>query len=67
MPSRVSFHEYSRINGETIYVQVIDAPEVVQLLPELPHLREFASSLYNGEYARFFQALGALFCVLPYN
>jgi len=29
------------------------------VLPQLPHLKDYSNSLYNGEYAKFFRCLGA--------
>lgn len=40
--------------------KLMESPEVLQTIDELPHLREFTSSLYNSEYATFFRALAAV-------
>ncbi|CAG8552299.1 5796_t:CDS:2, partial [Paraglomus occultum] len=37
--------------------KVIDAPEVLEVLNEIPHLEDYITSLYNCEYAKFFRAL----------
>ena len=37
--------------------KIIDSPEVIAVLPNLPHLQDFTSTLYNTEYAKFFRAL----------
>ena len=37
--------------------KIIDSPEVIAVLPSLPHLKEFTTTLYNTEYAKFFRAL----------
>ncbi|WFD29093.1 proteasome regulatory particle subunit [Malassezia sp. CBS 17886] len=37
--------------------KMMEAPEVLQMIDELPHLRAFTSALYNSEYAAFFRAL----------
>ncbi|CAG8521013.1 5386_t:CDS:2 [Acaulospora colombiana] len=37
--------------------KVIDAPEVLEVLHEIPHLEDYITSLYNCDYAKFFQAL----------
>ncbi|CAG8458825.1 13595_t:CDS:2 [Ambispora leptoticha] len=37
--------------------KVIDAPEVLEVLHEIPHLESYINSLYNCQYAKFFQAL----------
>jgi 26S proteasome regulatory subunit N7 len=40
--------------------QVIDSPEVLEVLHEIPHLKDYLESLYDGQYAKFFVALAAL-------
>ncbi|WFD20337.1 proteasome regulatory particle subunit [Malassezia caprae] len=40
--------------------QLMESPEVLQIIDELPHLREYTSSLYNSEYATFFRALAMI-------
>jgi len=37
--------------------KIINSPEVIGLLPQLPHLKVYSNSLYNCEYATFFKAL----------
>ena len=37
--------------------KVIDSPEVVSVMSSLPHLANFAGSLYHTEYAQFFKSL----------
>ncbi|EJU05144.1 PCI-domain-containing protein [Dacryopinax primogenitus] len=37
--------------------RIISSPEVNSVLPELPHLGDYFTSLYNCDYARFFRAL----------
>ncbi|CAG8433839.1 9602_t:CDS:2 [Ambispora gerdemannii] len=37
--------------------KVIDAPEVLEVLHEIPYLEAYINSLYNCQYAKFFQAL----------
>lgn len=39
---------------------MIDSPEVLEVLHEIPHLEDYLQSLYNGDYAKFFVALAAL-------
>lgn len=39
--------------------KVIGAPEVNQVLPDIPVLGELIKSLYNCRYDKFFSALGA--------
>ena len=38
--------------------QLITAPEVIQVLPELPTLSELMKNLYDSHYDKFFHALG---------
>ncbi|KAL9933682.1 hypothetical protein V8E36_007340 [Tilletia maclaganii] len=40
--------------------KLIQAPEVLQVVDDIPHLREFMSSLHGGDYASFFRALAAV-------
>lgn len=37
--------------------KIIDSPEVLQVIDEIPHLRSFVTSLYACEYGNFFRAL----------
>lgn len=37
--------------------KIIDSPEVLQVIDEIPHLRAFVTSLYACEYGNFFRAL----------
>lgn len=37
--------------------QVIDSPEVAQVVPDRPHLLPLVTSLYNTEYSQFFHNL----------
>jgi 26S proteasome regulatory subunit N7 len=37
--------------------KIIDSPEVLQVVDEIPHLRAFVTSLYACEYGNFFRAL----------
>ncbi|PWN87926.1 putative RPN7-subunit of the regulatory particle of the proteasome [Acaromyces ingoldii] len=37
--------------------KIIDSPEVLQVVDDIPHLRTYVTSLYACEYATFFQAL----------
>eukprot|EP01113_Clastostelium_recurvatum_P006522 TRINITY_DN1294_c0_g1_i1.p1 TRINITY_DN1294_c0_g1~~TRINITY_DN1294_c0_g1_i1.p1 ORF type:complete len:401 (+),score=113.75 TRINITY_DN1294_c0_g1_i1:28-1203(+) len=39
---------------------VIDSPEVLQVLHEIPGLTEYLNSLYNSDYAQFFRSLAFL-------
>ena len=41
--------------------QLITAPEVISVLPELPVLGDLVNNLYDCHYAKFFVALGTCF------
>lgn len=41
-------------------MQIIDAPEVIQVLPELPILGDLIKNLYECHYDKFFLALATL-------
>ncbi|CAB4428902.1 unnamed protein product [Rhizophagus irregularis] len=45
------------LNRVDLKKKVIDAPEVLEVLHEIPHLEDYITSLYNCEYAKFFRAL----------
>ncbi|RHZ81159.1 hypothetical protein Glove_123g34 [Diversispora epigaea] len=45
------------LNRVDLKKKVIDAPEVLEVLHEIPHLGEFINSLYNCAYSKFFEAL----------
>lgn len=38
--------------------RVIDAPEILEVIHEIPIYAEFATSLYNCNYSQFFKSLG---------
>lgn len=40
-----------------IKAKIIEAPEVLEVIHQLPHLSEYSNSFYNCEYAKFFRAL----------
>ncbi|PWN54312.1 putative RPN7-subunit of the regulatory particle of the proteasome [Violaceomyces palustris] len=40
--------------------KIIDSPEVLQVIDEIPHLRTYATSLYNCEYGTFFRSLAEI-------
>ncbi|KAG0378118.1 26S proteasome non-ATPase regulatory subunit 6 [Mortierella sp. AD032] len=40
--------------------KVIDSPEVLEVLHEIPHLEDYLRSLYAGDYSKFFVSLAAL-------
>jgi 26S proteasome regulatory subunit N7 len=35
--------------------RVVDAPEILTVIGQIPHLAEFLNSLYNCQYKQFFQ------------
>ncbi len=41
--------------------KVLNAPEILEVIHEIPHLEDYMTALYNGEYAKFFTALGRYF------
>lgn len=45
--------------------QIINSPEIRQVFPTQPALESLATSLYNCEYAAFFQSLGEPPCPHP--
>ncbi|KAK0530756.1 proteasome regulatory particle subunit [Tilletia horrida] len=40
--------------------KLMQAPEVLQVIDDIPHLRPFMTSLHGGDYASFFRALAAV-------
>ncbi|ORX50530.1 PCI-domain-containing protein, partial [Hesseltinella vesiculosa] len=50
----------SMISMERVDIKkkVLDAPEILEVISDIPHLEEFMTSLYNCNYAQFFRALG---------
>lgn len=40
--------------------QVLDAPEILEVISDIPHLEDFMTSLYNCKYAQFFRSLAAI-------
>ncbi|KAI9103290.1 26S proteasome subunit RPN7-domain-containing protein [Phlyctochytrium arcticum] len=47
--------------------KVINAPEILEVIHEIPNLSEFATSLYNCQYAQFFQSLAAIEQTIKYD
>jgi hypothetical protein len=39
-------------------LQVVDAPEILAIIGEWPHLSEFLNALYDCQYKQFFHAFG---------
>lgn len=42
----------------TLKKKVIDSPEILQVIENIPHLPSYLNSLYKCQYASFFVALG---------
>ncbi|KAI8972986.1 26S proteasome subunit RPN7-domain-containing protein [Pilobolus umbonatus] len=40
--------------------KVLDAPEILEVISDIPHLEDFMTSLYNCKYAQFFRSLAAV-------
>jgi 26S proteasome regulatory subunit N7 len=38
----------------------LDAPEILEVIADIPHLEDFMNSLYNCKYAQFFVSLAAV-------
>lgn len=38
--------------------RVVDAPEILTVIGQIPHLSEFVNALYNCQYKQFFQVSG---------
>jgi 26S proteasome regulatory subunit N7 len=52
------------LNRVDLKKKVINAPEVNQVLPDVPALGELIKNLYNCRYDKFFSALGKFFLVI---
>ena len=61
----IEYHDFVQLTILTSMVsrnrrelkQLMESPEILQSIDELPYMREFTSSLYNSEYALFFRTL----------
>ncbi|KAG2230398.1 26S proteasome subunit RPN7-domain-containing protein [Thamnidium elegans] len=40
--------------------RVLDSPEILEVISDIPHLEDFMTSLYNCKYAQFFRSLAAI-------
>lgn len=40
--------------------RVLDAPEILEVISDIPHLEDFMASLYNCKYDQFFRSLAAV-------
>ncbi|CAO3646709.1 unnamed protein product [Mucor hiemalis] len=40
--------------------RVLDAPEILEVISDIPHLEDFMTSLYNCKYDQFFRSLAAI-------
>lgn len=45
----------------TLKQKIIDAPEILQVIENIPHLSSMLNSLYKCQYSQFFVALGFFF------
>lgn len=43
-----------------LLLQIIDSPEILQVIDSLPHLRQLSTSLYDSQYALFFKSLASV-------
>ena len=51
----------SLILGRPDYkLKVLDSPEILECIHQIPHLTEFSASFYNCQYATFFKGLAAI-------
>lgn len=41
--------------------KVVHSPEILEVVHEVPHLKEFAESLYACDYKQFFKSLGIFY------
>jgi 26S proteasome regulatory subunit N7 len=41
--------------------KVIESPEILEVLHEIPHLEDYITSLYGCDYSKFFTSLGERF------
>ncbi|ORX96014.1 PCI-domain-containing protein [Basidiobolus meristosporus CBS 931.73] len=48
------------LNRVDMKKKVLEAPEVLEVLHEIPGLEDYITSLYNGNYAKFFQSLALM-------
>ncbi|KAI9352789.1 26S proteasome subunit RPN7-domain-containing protein [Obelidium mucronatum] len=47
--------------------RVINAPEILEVIHDIPHLSDYANSLYKCEYAQFFNSLAAIEQSIKYD
>jgi 26S proteasome regulatory subunit N7 len=45
------------LSRKDLKTKIIESPEVISVLGQLPHLKDFTTALYETEYAKFFRAL----------
>jgi 26S proteasome regulatory subunit N7 len=38
----------------------LNAPEILEVVHEIPNMEDYMNSLYNGDYSKFFRALAAI-------
>jgi len=57
----VSLFAHDRVKLKT---KVIDSPDILSVIHEIPHLNDFLSSLYSSDYSRFFSSLASITSLL---
>lgn len=50
------------LDRPSMKTKVMDSPEVLEVIHEMPHIGRFVEALYNCQYQEFFQSLGILQC-----
>lgn len=48
------------LNRTDFKAKVINSPEILEVIHEIPHLSDYATSFYNCQYAPFFKSLAAV-------
>lgn len=46
------------LNHSCFFFQIVNAPEILEVIHEIPHLGDFMNALYGCKYAQFFKSLG---------
>jgi 26S proteasome regulatory subunit N7 len=46
------------LDRPSMKTKVMDSPEVLEVIHEMPHIGHFVEALYNCQYQEFFQSLG---------
>ncbi|KAI9009507.1 26S proteasome subunit RPN7-domain-containing protein [Gaertneriomyces semiglobifer] len=48
------------LNRPDFKAKIINSPEILEVIHEVPHLSDYANALYNCNYAQFFKSLAAI-------